>query len=169
MAIPSASEAAPTLWEQLHAWPVAQFVRESVWAYPALETLHVLGLGLVFGSILAFDLRLFGWHRDLSVSRLGQHLLPWVWAGFALNLGSGVLLFLSDAIEFAGNTSFRVKMLLLLLAGFNALWFQTRIARSMPAWDRDADTPAAAKAAAALSLALWLAIVTAGRLMAYVK
>ena len=169
MAIPTTSDAAPTLWEQLHAWPAAQFVRESVWAYPALETLHVLGLGLVFGSIVAFDLRLLGWHRDLSLSRLGRHLMPWVWAGFVVNLGSGVLLFLSDAIEFAANTSFRVKMLLLALAGLNALWFQARIARSMPAWDRDADPPRPAKAAAVLSIVLWLAIITAGRLMAYVK
>lgn len=160
---------ATSVWSWLHATPPAAFVRESVWAYPALETMHVIGLGLVFGSILAYDLRLLGWHRDLPLSRLGRHLLPWVWAGFALNLASGLLLFVSDAVEFAENTSFRVKMLLLALAGLNALWFQTRIARTMPAWDRDADAPAVAKLAAALSLVLWLAIVTAGRLMAYVK
>ena len=164
-----AAGAGEGLWAWLHATGPAAFVRESVWAYPALETLHVIGLGLVFGSILAYDLRLLGWHRDLPLSRLGRHLLPWVWTGFALNLMSGVLLFLSDAVEFAENTSFRIKMLLLALAGLNALWFQTRIARTMPAWDRDADAPGAAKAAALLSVALWLSIVTAGRLMAYVK
>lgn len=163
------TEGESSLWAWLHATAPAQFVRESVWAYPALETLHVLGLGLVFGSILAFDLRLIGWHRDLSVTRLGRHLLPWVWAGFALNLASGLLLFASDAVEFAANSSFRAKLVLLALAGLNALWFQARIAPSIPTWDTGVTPPARARAAAALSIALWLAIITAGRLMAYVK
>jgi hypothetical protein len=157
------------LWSTLHVSAPAAFVRESVWAYPALETLHVVGLALVFGSILAFDLRLLGWHRDLPVSRLGEKLLPWVWAGFALNAVSGVLLFASDAVEFAANTSFRVKMALLLLAGLNALWFQLRVARTLPAWDRGTMPPATARVAGSLSIALWLAIITAGRMMAYVK
>lgn len=169
MATDPATGSADGVWAWLHATPPAAFVRESVWAYPALETLHVLGLGLVFGSILAFDVRLLGWHRELPVSRLGRHLLPWVWAGFAMNAASGVLLFLSDAVEFAENTSFRVKLVLLALAGLNALWFQLRIAPTMPAWETGAGTPARAKLAAGLSIVLWLAIITAGRLMAYVK
>lgn len=160
---------ADSVWTWLYASTPAAYVRDSVWAYPALEIVHVLGLGLVIGSILAYDLRLLGWHRDLPLSRLGQHLLPWVWIGFALNLASGALLFMSDAVEFAENTSFRVKMLLLMLAGLNALWFQHRLAPAIPAWDRDADAPGAARTAAVLSIVLWLAIVTAGRLMAYVK
>lgn len=157
------------LWSAVHAWPVAEFVRESVWAYPALETVHIVGLALVFGSILAYDLRLLGGHRDLSLSRLGDKLLPWVWFGFALNIVSGALLFASDAVEFAANTSFRAKMALLVLAALNAVWFQMRIAPAIPAWDREAMPPPNARVAAALSIALWLAVITAGRLMAYIK
>ncbi len=157
------------LWHTVHDWPVAALVRDSVWAYPALETVHIIGLALVFGSILAYDLRILGWDRDLPVSRLGAKLLPWVWAGFALNLVSGALLFASDAAEFAANTSFRAKMVLLVLAALNAFWFQARVARSLAAWDAGVMPPAAARIAAGLSIVLWIGVITAGRLMAYVK
>lgn len=148
---------------------VAAFVRESMWAYPLLETVHVIGLALVFGPILLFDLRVLGWNKDLAVSRLHKALLPWVWTGFALNAASGVLLFVSDAAEFAANTSLRFKMALLVIAAFNALYFQARLAPGVSAWDRDAKAPATARASAALSIALWLAIITAGRMIAYIK
>jgi hypothetical protein len=148
---------------------VAAFVRESLWAYPLLETLHVIGLALVFGPILLFDLRVLGWNKDLSVSRLHKALLPWVWTGFAINASSGILLFVSDAAEFAANTSLRFKMALLVLAGLNALYFQSRIAPGVPAWDRETNAPTPAGASAALSIALWLAIITAGRMIAYIK
>ncbi len=153
----------------LNASPVAGAVRESAWAYPLLETVHILGLALVVGSILAYDLRLLGLNAELPISALGRHLLPWVWTGFAANVLSGALLFVSDAAEFAANTAFRWKLVLIVLAGLNALWFQWRIAPGMAAWDRRATAPPAARLAAALSIALWLAVVSAGRLMAYVK
>jgi hypothetical protein len=154
--------------------PIAQsaigvFVRESTWAYPLFETVHVIGLALVFGPILLFDLRVLGWNKDLAVSRLQAALLPWVWTGFALNAASGIALFVSDAAEFAANTAFRFKMVLLVLTGLNALYFQTRIARATVAWDRESVAPFTARISAATSIALWLAIITAGRMIAYIK
>ena len=148
---------------------LAAFVRESVWAYPFLETLHVIGLALVFGPILLFDLRVLGWNKDLAVPRLHKALLPLVWSGFALNAASGVLLFISDASEFAANTALRYKMVLLVLAGLNALYFQARIAPGVTVWDRETRAPANARISAAASIALWLAIITAGRMIAYIK
>ena len=148
---------------------LAVFVRESMWTYPLLETLHVIGLALVFGPVLLFDLRVLGWNKDFAVSRLHRALLPWVWTGFALNASSGVLLFVSDAAEFAANTSLRFKMALLVLAGLNALYFHARIAPNVAAWDRENNAPTQARASAALSIALWLAIITAGRMIAYIK
>lgn len=144
-------------------------MRESVWAYPFLETLHVIGLALVFGPILLFDLRVIGWNKDLAVSRLHRALLPWVWTGFALNAASGVLRFVSNASEFAANTALRYKMVMLVLAGLNALYFQARIAPGVTVWDRETRAPANARISAAASIALWLAIITAGRMIAYIK
>ena len=154
--------------------PIAQsalavLVRESMWAYPLLETLHVIGLALVFGPILLFDLRVLGWNKDLAVSRLHKALLPWVWSGFAMNAASGVLLFVSDAAEFAANTALRYKMALLVIAGLNALYFQARIAPGVAIWDRETKAPANARVSAAASIALWLAIISAGRMIAYIK
>jgi hypothetical protein len=154
--------------------PIAQsalavYVRESMWAYPLFETLHVIGLALIFGPILLFDLRVLGWNKDFAVSRLHKALLPWVWTGFALNAASGILLFVSDAAEFAANTALRLKMVLLVLAGLNALYFQARIAPSATAWDRENKAPVTARFSAAASIVLWLAIITAGRMIAYIK
>ena len=127
------------------------------------------GLALVFGPILLFDLRILGWNKDLAVSRLHRALLPWVWAGFTLNAASGILMFASDAAEFAANTALRAKMALLVLAGLNAIYFQARIAPGVNAWDRETIAPAKARISAAASIALWLAIITAGRMIAYIK
>jgi len=159
-------EALPIL-QWLAASPVAATIRSSTWLYPVLETLHMIGLGLVFGGIFAMDLRLLGLHRELQVRRLSDHLLPWVWTGFAVNLSSGLLLFLSDAVAFAANPAFQAKMALLVLVGLNAAWFQRRIYADVGEWDSGAPPPSSARAAAVLSLALWTAIIAAGRMIAY--
>lgn len=152
--------------------PASEFVRSSVWAYPALETLHLFGLGLVFGPILIFDLRILGAIRTGRLPDLAALLLPWVFAGLALNLVSGVLLFGSDAIEFSGNIAFQAKLALIALAVLNALAFQSRAAAAMR---RLADAPASAgelpaslRLHAALSILFWCSVIVAGRMIAYV-
>ena len=157
------------VWSAIEALPIAQFVKEAVWAYPALETIHLVGLGLLFGSVVAFDLRVLGLNRALPISTLGRHLLPWVWTGFAMNAASGLLLFASDAADFSANGALRIKLALILVAGLNALYFRQRIAPSFAEWDRDLGAPQNAKASAALSIVLWIAIVVAGRMIAYVE
>lgn len=157
-------------WHDLSVTPVAMWVKGSAWAYPMLETAHVVGLGLLFGAIVMMDLRLLGVSRGLSVKALGWHLLPAAWIGFAINAVSGILLFISDAVEFAGNTAFRAKLALIVLAGLNALLFHARVYRHAGEWDgQNAGPPAGAIAAAVLSLILWLAVITAGRMIAYVE
>lgn len=156
-------------FEYLANVPVAEYVRTATWAYPILEIIHVLGLGLLFGGIVLFDLRLLGVNTALPLTTFADHILPWVWTGFALNITSGVLLFLSDAVTFGPNIAFQVKMALILLAGLNALWFQRRL---FPAMQTAVGTSQAAaspavKLAAAFSLVLWICVIIAGRLIAY--
>jgi hypothetical protein len=155
-------------WDPIAQSALAVFIGQSTWAYPVLETLHVLGLALVFAPILIFDLRVLGFNGDMDLGRLHRALLPWVWTGFATNAASGALLFISDAAEFARNPAFRVKLALIVLAGINALAFQNRLYPALLG-DGGARASCGARFSAAASIALWLAIITAGRMMAYVK
>jgi len=151
----------------LHESAAGEAVRSISWVYPTLETVHVIGLGLLFGGIFMLDLRLLGLNKGLSVSRLSRHVLPWVWIGFVLNLASGLMLFASDALSLAANISFQLKMMLLLLAGANAAVFQLLTARDMEHWDTDVPSPPGARLAAIISTSTWIFVITLGRLIAY--
>jgi hypothetical protein len=156
------------IWSDLAATSLSVFLRESTWAYPILEIAHIIGIALVFGSILAYDLRVLGRHRSLPLDTLGRHLLPWVWTGFVLNATSGLLLFVSNPVEFAANPALQYKLALIALAGLNAAYFQWRIAPAIPTWNIGTPAPASARLSAFLSIGLWISVTAAGRLMAYV-
>lgn len=157
-----------TLWTEIAATPLSVFLREAAWAYPLLEIAHILGLALVVGSIFSFDLRVLGLNASLPVKALGRHLLPWVWGGFGLNAVSGALLFVSNPVEFAANPALLAKLGLIVLAGINALFFQMRVVPSMEQWNCGSPAPAHARVSAVLSIVLWLGVIVAGRMMAYV-
>lgn len=158
------------LWPILAQLPVSEYVRTATWAYPALETLHVIGLALAFGGIVLFDLRVLELGTQLSIRALGAYVLPFVWAGFALNALSGTLLFMSDATEFAGNPALWAKLGLIGVAGLNALFFHARYRQHAAAVREDAAAtlPVLLRVSAAASLAIWLGVITAGRMIAYV-
>ena len=156
------------LLKLLAATPPAHFVRAWAWAYPILEPLHVIGLGLLFGGIFMFDLRVLGVHKQMPVRQLARHVLPWVWVGFTLNAMSGIFLFLSDAPTFGTNTSFQVKMALIACAGLNMIWFHWRIYPGADRWNEGVSAPAAAKLTATISISIWLCVITAGRMIAYI-
>jgi hypothetical protein len=125
---------------------------------------HVIAIALVVGSIAVVDLRLLDWTwRRRSITELTLDVLPWTWASDAVAVMSGSLLFTSAAVKYAGDVSFRLKMLLLMLAGANMLVFHLCTYRGVAAWDRDMPTPRAAKVAGVASLLLWVIVVAAGR------
>ena len=151
----------------LETTAIAETIRTVPWIYPTLETLHYFGLALVVGGILLTDLRLLGLAASLPLkSMLG--LLRFVWVGFVINVLSGTLIFIYGAANFSTNTAFRVKMVLLLLAGINALIFTRAAARSGDLWIDSGRVPPAIKTVATASVILWIGVVTAGRWMAYV-
>jgi len=148
---------------------VAAAVRESLWLFPAIETLHLLGMAVLVGSIAAFDLRLLGWMlRRQRVSALAERLLPWSWAGFAVQLVTGALLFASEAVKVYPNPAFRLKMLLLFLVGLHALIFHLSVYRNVASWDDTEVLPAGPKVAGFVSILLWIGIVAAGRFIGFV-
>jgi hypothetical protein len=144
-------------------------VRESLWLFPAIETLHLLGMAALVGTIAAFDLRLLGWRmRRERVSELAGRLLPWSWAGFAVQVVTGAVLFMSEAVKVYTNPAFRVKMLLIFLAGVHALIFHGTVYRNVATWDDSELLPAGAKVAGFVSIVLWVGIVAAGRFIGFV-
>jgi hypothetical protein len=152
----------------LDALPLVIALRESAWAQPALEIAHTLGFVVLVGSVFAFDLRVLGFSKQLSVRALSRHLLPWSAAALAIIVPSGGLLFLANADDLIDNRLFVLKMGLLLAAGINALVFRTGPYQGVNAWDTGVRAPIAARLSVALSLALWAAVISCGRLLAYI-
>jgi hypothetical protein len=153
-----------TFCQWLEKTSLGSTVRESLWLFPAIETVHLFGIILLVGSTVAFDLRLLGLGlREQAVSKLASRLLPWAWVGFAVQVVTGALLFASEATKCYANPAFRGKILLLLLAGVNALLFHVAPFRKVAAWDNASTPPVGAKLAGILSILLWFGIVAAGR------
>jgi hypothetical protein len=148
----------------LEQTPFAQFMRESEWAFPTVETLHVLALTTVFGTIAIIDLRLCGLaSTNRRFTEMADELLPWTWGAFALAVLFGGLLFTSHALIYFNNDAFRLKFLFMFLAGVNMAVFEFYTRRTVETWNLGTKIPSAAKLAGALSLAFWIASVYLGR------
>ncbi len=153
-------------WLGSTRWSVA--LLESLYMWPFVESTHVLSLGLFVGTAAMNDLRLLGLTlKSVPVSEITTRLLWRTRAGFVVMVVTGLLLFYSSPVRYYHNIFFRLKVILLILAGLNAWLFHARIHRSVAEWDLDAVTPRAARVAAAVSLIAWASIVVTGRLIAY--
>lgn len=150
--------------QAIQATRVATMIRESSLAFPTLESLHVIGIALVFGTIAIVDLRLLGYasHRR-GAHRLIKELLPFTWIAFAVCVITGLLMFISNAITYAENSFFWWKMGALLLAGLNMGVFHFGVYRRVDEWDVSLPPPAGARAAGFGSLALWTLAIFLGR------
>jgi hypothetical protein len=154
-------------WLQ-NTW-LSTLIRDTKWLFPAIEMVHLFGIVTLLGTTLALDLRLMDiWLRRWAVSLLMRRLLPWTWAAFVTMVCTGSGLFISDPSRFFYNTSFRIKMVLIVLAGLNAFAFQVTSFRSVEKWDLNVKTPWGAKMAGFCSMVLWFGVVAAGRWIAFV-
>jgi hypothetical protein len=129
------------------------------WVYPALEVVHIVGIALLLGSLVVFELRVWGAGRAVELRALARLALPTALGGFALALASGSVMFFSQVDEMLGNTAFLAKMGLLVAAGVNAVGFHLRGGLAVD--------DGLARAQTALSLGLWIAVVFCGRWIAY--
>jgi len=146
-------------------------MRESTWAEPIVESVHVLTLTMFLGFAILLDLRLLG--ICLTRKRASEVLAqfnPWLFGGFAVMVMTGVLLFCGDPVSFYDTHPpfFKIKMIMLAVAGLNVLIFNLGIGRNVAEWDSLPRTPVAAKVAGIVSIVLWILIVAAGRAIAYV-
>ena len=142
--------------------PLAVAIAKSNWLFPLLETLHVLAFTVVVGSVAMLDVRLLGLgNMRRSITELTRSVLPWTWSAFVVAAICGAMLFISKASTYYVNIPFRIKFACLVLAAANMLIFHWG-ARGTLAWDIG-PPPVRARIAGAISLALWIAIVSSGR------
>ena len=151
----------------IESWPISAALRGETpgteWLFPIAETLHVMALTIVFGSIAMMDLRLLGIaSRNSTVSRLSSEVLPWTWTAWGTAAVFGTLMFMAKAATYAGNLQFRLKFACMGLAALNMLIFRFGAYRHVERWD-SGEPPASAKLAGGLSLALWIGVVFFGR------
>jgi hypothetical protein len=147
---------------------IAQAMRDSPWLYPAAEIAHILGFTILVGATVMFDLRVLGLSKDISVRALSRHLLPWSLASLFVIVPTGLVMFAAHADDFLDNGAFKLKMALLFAAGMNAAMFRTGPYQTVKSWDTNATAPLLARASVALSIALWIGVISCGRLIAYV-
>lgn len=147
---------------------LATWLRSSAWGYPAVETLHISGLALLFGAAVAFDLRLLGMAALLPVDGVARFLLPLARIGFGLAVLSGLVLFMMQARTFAVMPLFFVKMATVAIAVTNTMIFHRGIFTSVGRWSHASRTPRRARIAAVVSLVCWTLALVCGRFLAYV-
>jgi len=142
-------------------------MRSSLWLYPIFEVFHILGFTLLVGAMALFDLRLLGWAQFLPFNGLAIHLLPWSLQSLVFIIPAGLMMFIARPHDFLNNQVFLIKLVLIGFAGMNAAWFHANIYRSVNSWNADVTSQLLARFHALASVAIWVAVVCSGRLLAY--
>jgi hypothetical protein len=158
-----------------HPWLVAlehsglgATMRQSLLLYPAVETLHILGLALLVGSIAAFDLRVLGVGRQVALEPIARVAVPLAGCGFVLAASAGFLLFATEATHIAVNPAFKAKLIAIALGLANVALFHFGPWRGLAEWGAvGGRAPFAARLGAVVSLVTWCAAIAGGRLIAY--
>lgn len=165
-----------SLADSIHRWaewlvatPFAEATVTSDYLFPLLESVHVIGVGLVIGTISMMDLRLLGWAwTRRTVREVADHMLPIAWAGFVVALLTGASMFVANATSYIENVFFQMKLVVLAIAGINMLVFHRLTWRSIERWDQDHRPPTAARIAGGVSLTSWTIVVFLGRWIGFV-
>lgn len=142
-------------------------MRDSLWMYPIVEIVHIVGFVFLVGAAIMFDLRVLGLSRNIEMRNLARHLRPWSIASVLVVVPAGLMMFSAHATEFAANPAFLLKLSLIALAGLNALAFHLGPYQHVDRWNRNAAAPANARIFAFASIVIWLAVISCGRLLAY--
>jgi hypothetical protein len=140
----------------------------SRWAWPIAESLHFIGLSLLMGTVGAFDLRMLGLAKGISLEAL-HRLVPFGVAGYVLNVATGAMFVLAAPAQYIHNPAFQMKMLCMAIAGVNMAAFYLTTARAVRATGPMDDAPAAARLIAIVSLASWLGVIAFGRLLTFFR
>ena len=150
--------------EWIEATSLAEYIRISIYGYPAAIAAHSIGLAVMVGPVLMLDLRLLGRFKSIPYSSLSR-ILGVAWIGFAINFLSGVALFAAQATSYITNGPFLIKIALVLLGAVSAAQQQAVIARDANNWT--SGVPSSVTIVALVSLVFWIGAIVTGRLIAY--
>ncbi len=156
------------IWESIEYSSMGISIAESLWAFPTIETVHVIALVTVLGTLLVMDLRMLGVASTaVPIRQVSEDTLKWTWMAFVLAAITGTLLWISKAHSYMINPYFLWKMGLMAVAGLNMLFFHFVTYKTVDQWDTLASPPMAVKLSAVLSLVLWVVIVFCGRAIGF--
>ena len=154
--------------EWLEATPAGWFFNEYAWAWPIAESFHFIGLCLLVGTVGLFDLRLMGMVKQIPLSAL-HRLIPWGIFGFSINVMSGSLFLAAYPFQYLFNESFYFKVTFLTLAGGNVAVFYLVFYRKIIKLGSGDSAPIGARIIGAISLAMWIGVMCAGRLLTFYR
>jgi hypothetical protein len=143
-----------------------QLMVDIYWMFPLMETIHFIGLVLLFGALLVVDGRVLGLCRFMNM-KAAMALIPVAIVAFALNLISGIFFVASQPLVYFGNVVFQWKMALIVVAGINALWFWFGEHKELCQLADGEDAPFRAKVIALASIVIWVLVIIGGRMIPY--
>jgi hypothetical protein len=154
--------------EWLEATSAGVMVRESLYGFPILVAIHLLGLAISVGVVIWFDLRLLGVSMaGHPVTAVYRRLMPLAFVGYAVMFVSGGFLLAGFATAAFENVYFRIKVAAMVCAGVNALLYHWITERRIEQWDDSRRLPLPARTAGLVSIAVWTVVVLSGRMMSY--
>ena len=151
----------------LQTTSLSQAIVLNTWVWPASETIHFIGLALVIGIVGFFDLRLVGFFKRVAVAA-ARDLMPFAVLGFVLNLITGLIFLIGQPQQYVHNISWWFKFGCLIVAGLNALFFETLVGSRVMGVGSGEDTPSAAKLVGLLSLVAWIGVLYFGRILPFI-
>jgi hypothetical protein len=152
----------------LRGFPHVTALMRTDWGWPIAESIHFVGLTLLFGSIAAWDLRLIGFAKHAPMAAF-HRLVPFALLGFAINATSGAFFLMTDPDQYVYNSAFHLKMLCVMLAGANALLFYLLMFRRLKRLGPGAPEPVFARLSGVASLALWITVIICGRMITFYR
>lgn len=151
----------------LRGTSISEAIRVSTWLWPVCEILHFFGLSLLIGIAGFFDLRLLGFMRRVPISAAWT-LMPWAKAGFALAALTGVTFFVGAPEQYIHNPAFYLKLLFLIVANLNAVFFEAIYRKQVEARQLDPGGPFSLKVIAVVSIVSWLFVIYWGRMLPFI-
>lgn len=159
-------------WQPLATWLESTYIHglmvDIFWMFPLMETLHFIGLTIMFGALLVVDFRIMGLIKFVNM-KAAMAFIPAAIFGFAINLVTGILFLHADPFRYFPNMSFQWKMALIIIAGINALWFWFGEHKELLQLADGQDAPFRAKVIAFISVSVWVVVIIAGRMIPYVE